>query len=302
MPVDSTENNAKKTSKSMKWLTSKLHSHHIDRGKTQQDKLSSQTGTRQVSAPGNGPVNHELNHIKQHVASVQRGSRQTLFREIAIAKAKSESQSRSLLRRKKPPQIPSDPAADQSAYKFLLANGFNLASKNTDKGKTLLWAIQNKKKDAVRLLLNKGAGIEVTDGSQETALHKAASAGDIEVLELLLFRQIDFGARNSVGWTALHIAAANGVASLVRLLLEAGADPSATTLDQRNALHLALESFDQSVARKRFRNRRKEFYRMDGVALRCLEWTWTTCTRPFEGGSGPSCDDASWHECFRSCS
>lgn len=104
MPVDSTENNAKKTSKSMKWLTSKLHSHHIDRGKTQQDKLSSQTGTRQVSAPGNGPVNHELNHIKQHVASVQRGSRQTLVREIAIAKAKSESQSRSLLRRKKPPQ------------------------------------------------------------------------------------------------------------------------------------------------------------------------------------------------------
>jgi len=225
------EKNAKKTSKSMKWLTSKLRSHHLDRGKAPQDKLSSQLSPQQVSAPGTGPDNHELNEIKHYVASAQRGSRQTLVPKNPIAKAKSESQSHSLLRRKKPPQIPSDPAADQSAYQFLLANGFNLASKNTDKGKALLWAIQCKEKNAVRLLLNKGADIEVTDGSRETALHKAASTGDLEVLKVLLFRQIDFGARNSVGWTAMHIAAANGAGSLVRLLLEAGTDPYATTPD-----------------------------------------------------------------------
>jgi len=99
-----------------------------------------------------------------------------------------------------------------------------------------------KRGNAVRLLLNKGANIEIIDTSQETVLHKVASAGDEE----LLFRQININAKNSSGWTALHAAAANGRGSLVRLLLGVGADPEATTLRQINALRLALESKDES--------------------------------------------------------
>ncbi len=96
------------------------------------------------------------------------------------------------------------------------------------------------------IIADKGANVEIIDKSQETVLHKAASAGDEEVLQELPFRQININAKNSLGWTALHVAAANGRGSLVRLLLEVGADPEAATLRQINALHLALESKDES--------------------------------------------------------
>ena len=219
------EKKAKRSSKPLKWLSSKLHKH-------------------QVSTSEIGPASHELNDTEQQVASARRGNGQATVPEIPTAK--SEPQSHFLLGKAKPPQIPSDPAADQSANKILLANGFNLASKNTAKGKALLWAIQNKQKNAARLVLNKGADIGVVDRSGETPLHKTAYVGDPEVLEWLLFRQVDLGARNSAGWTALHIAAAKGKGPFIRLLLGAGADSCATTPDQFSALCLALESKDEA--------------------------------------------------------
>ena len=140
-------------------------------------------------------------------------------------------------------RIPSNPAADESAYKSLLAAGLNVLLRKTSKERALLWAIQENPGNAVRFLLNKGAYIEIIDESGETVLHKAASAGDEEVLQVLLFQQINIDAKNSIGWTALHVAAA-GRGSLICLLLEAGADPYATTLHHTNALHLALEIKD----------------------------------------------------------
>ena len=197
------------------------------------------------------PNKNESSGIGQLVSSTQH-----LGEHPRIESVKSEpplpTQAVSLFKRKRPPpppQIPSTPAADQTAQRLLLSGGFKLSSRTSDKkiGRALLWAIENKKSDAVRLLLNKGAITDINDGSSETLVHRAASIGDVEVLKVLLHRQFDLEAKRRDGHTALHIATANCHGSMVKLLLQAGADPHAMTHDGRNALLFAVENRASSI-------------------------------------------------------
>ena len=230
----------------MKWRTLKPLSQHLRLRKGSKETSSSQSIVRQISAPETVVIKPNLDELSHTTTSGQHGSGGAPIEEKATNKPKPAQPFRSLHGKSNLSQIPSDPAADESAYQFLLASGFNISSKNVNKEKALLWAINKKQGNAVRLLLNRGANIEIIDDSQESVLHKAASAGDENVLRVLLYRQINIDAKNLAGWTALHVAAANGRGSLVRLLLKAGADPYTTTPHQKNALHLAVESKNAS--------------------------------------------------------
>ena len=71
------------------------------------------------------------------------------------------------------------------------------------------------------------------------ALHRAAQAGDIEVLKAALAAGVDVNARDGQGWTALMHAANKGHVLLLKPLLSASADPDERASDGATALFIA---------------------------------------------------------------
>jgi len=80
--------------------------------------------------------------------------------------------------------------------------------------------------EAVGLLLNAGASVDAADASGETPLHKAAANGDAEVCERLLEAGAALEARSRAGETPLRRAAQAGQVVTCMVLLAGGADPS----------------------------------------------------------------------------
>ena len=78
--------------------------------------------------------------------------------------------------------------------------------------------------DVVRLLLDSGIDVDMRDRRSETALMRATRAGLIGTVRLLLSRGADVRAGDFHDNTALHRAVAEGHAHTVSMLLDAGAD------------------------------------------------------------------------------
>ena len=81
----------------------------------------------------------------------------------------------------------------------------------------------------------------------ETALHRAATNGHLEVVRLLLESGSDKETTSHLGKTALHSAAENDNLEVVRLLLDSGADKERLTLNGETALQLAAENEHDDV-------------------------------------------------------
>jgi ankyrin repeat protein/beta-lactamase regulating signal transducer with metallopeptidase domain len=87
--------------------------------------------------------------------------------------------------------------------------------------------------DAVDLLLDHKASLELPNRNQETPLIKAAGAGRVDVVRALVDRGADVNARTRLGGTALSAAAASGrfEPEIARTLLDRGADVNAKLND-----------------------------------------------------------------------
>jgi ankyrin repeat protein len=99
----------------------------------------------------------------------------------------------------------------------------------------------------VQLLLNRGADIKTEDSNGITALHIAAKEGNMAVMQLLLNHGADTEAKTNTGRTALHYATDNGNKAVVQLLLERGADVEPKDDDKRTAFHTAVEEGNAAV-------------------------------------------------------
>ncbi|KAI9746377.1 MAG: hypothetical protein M1818_000090 [Claussenomyces sp. TS43310] len=109
-------------------------------------------------------------------------------------------------------------------------------------GDTALYcASGNGQKEAVRLLLEKNADINVRKSENgETALHAASREGFWDVLDLLLRQGTDVHLVDKKGWTILHTAASYGHNSLIELILDRHADMlEIKTTRGETAVHLA---------------------------------------------------------------
>jgi ankyrin repeat protein len=67
----------------------------------------------------------------------------------------------------------------------------------------------------------------MTDIHGQTALHLASRGGHVAIIRLLIGRGADVNVRSAAGLMALHHAAENGQDGAVWLLLESGADVNA---------------------------------------------------------------------------
>ncbi|KAI9879865.1 MAG: hypothetical protein M1830_006717 [Pleopsidium flavum] len=80
--------------------------------------------------------------------------------------------------------------------------------------------------EIVKLLLEEGISVDVSDSYGGTALHKAARNGHVTMVQMLLERGADTKRGDRDGWTALAWAASAGHETVVRILLKEGSDLS----------------------------------------------------------------------------
>jgi ankyrin repeat protein len=101
----------------------------------------------------------------------------------------------------------------------------------------------------LRVLLKQGADVNEVQGDGMTALHWAASRGNLAATRMLVSAgaRLDPVTRNG-NYTPLHLAAQNGRAETVKALLAAGANVNATTSSGgASALHFAASSGDAAT-------------------------------------------------------
>lgn len=114
--------------------------------------------------------------------------------------------------------------------------GIDLEAKAPNGNTALMMAAFRKNKEAVLMLLKRGAQVNQKGW---TALHYAAAAGSVEITTILLDKYAYIDAESPSGMTPLMIAAREGQEEVVALLLEQGAD--ATLKD--GGFHLTAAEF-----------------------------------------------------------
>lgn len=108
----------------------------------------------------------------------------------------------------------------------------------------LHWASRKGNCEAIKLLLDHGADVNVLDDDQMTPLQRAIMSEPLKespAAKLLLLHGCALENRNEFGETAIVCASSRGLTELVCLLDNAGADLMATDFSSWNCLHFAAE-------------------------------------------------------------
>jgi ankyrin repeat protein len=104
-------------------------------------------------------------------------------------------------------------------------------------------AAQQRNREGVRALLERAADVNAAQGDGMTALHWAAIANDVELVQMLLYAGANVKATTRIGGrTPLIEAARLGNAAVMEPLIRAGADVNARTLNGTSPLMFAAQS------------------------------------------------------------
>ena len=119
-----------------------------------------------------------------------------------------------------------------------------LSAKRHDECTAIHFAVDIGSLNIVKLLMAKGADINVENNNEETILHLAARAQkpNIELVKYLLENKEikqKLEAKEKNGWTAIHVAAFSGNLDILKELIKQGADINAENNDKQTILHLA---------------------------------------------------------------
>ena len=101
----------------------------------------------------------------------------------------------------------------------------------------------------VRMLLERDANPNILDDNGDTPLSIAAKAGRDEAIELLLALKADPNLKTGKAWTALQYATDDGDLALTRLLLDAKSDVNDATLTGWSPLHLAAANGHEAIVK-----------------------------------------------------
>ncbi|MEO8257759.1 MAG: ankyrin repeat domain-containing protein [Acidobacteriota bacterium] len=121
---------------------------------------------------------------------------------------------------------------------FAVVSGLEAA----DTQSSLIDAVKQGNREAVRALLAKPAELNRPEPDGTTALHWAVRANDRETVALLIRAGAKVSAANRYGVKPLTLAAINGDAAIIEQLLKAGADPDTATAEGETALLTASRS------------------------------------------------------------
>jgi ankyrin repeat protein len=123
------------------------------------------------------------------------------------------------------PTKDTDEAADLANLKAWLKKDPNrVLNKDSSAWTSLHFEARAGHKEAVKLLLAKGANVNARERNGFMLLQVAATKGYKDVVELLLANKAEVNAKNNAGMTPLHWAAEKGHKEVVELLLTNKAD------------------------------------------------------------------------------
>lgn len=125
----------------------------------------------------------------------------------------------------------------------LLEHGADINTQ-TSSGTTPLHRVAGKKLDTVRLLLERGARVDIVSGKHGTALHEAARIGTGALVRILLDHGTPLDMPDTLGSTPLHLAAerASDSEETLLALLRGGARLDSRDRMGRTPLHLAVDA------------------------------------------------------------
>jgi ankyrin repeat protein len=104
-----------------------------------------------------------------------------------------------------------------------IATGGNIDTDDHNSMTPLHLAIDNRRAEAIRLLVKAGARLDRKDRWGQTALILAAGRNDAATVKLLIAAGADLGAKAANGLTALGYAVDNGFREIAALLKKRGA-------------------------------------------------------------------------------
>lgn len=121
----------------------------------------------------------------------------------------------------------------QQIYQFINAKDYE--------GDTpLMWAVEGRKINVVKILLEYGVDIDVQNNGGMTAVHWAVEVGYLDIIKCLVEKRANVEAKDNNGGTVLHWAAKFGKLDVVKWLVEhVKADVNATDKDNKTPLDLA---------------------------------------------------------------
>ncbi|MHC9542608.1 MAG: ankyrin repeat domain-containing protein [Vulcanimicrobiota bacterium] len=102
--------------------------------------------------------------------------------------------------------------------------------------------------EVVEILIQQGVMVDKRDRDNNTALHLVSQEGHASTAALLIQAGADVNARVVNGWTPLHLASSNGHIAIVKLLLESRADVEARNLNGKTALFWAIHKGHSVIA------------------------------------------------------
>lgn len=109
---------------------------------------------------------------------------------------------------------------------------------------TLLEALKQRKPPAtIKQLVERGVAVNVTDSSNSTPLHVAATDKNyLEIVAILIQNKANVNSKDANGWTPLHAAANVGNLEICKFLLEQGADTTVETVEGNLPLHYFVKN------------------------------------------------------------
>lgn len=128
---------------------------------------------------------------------------------------------------------------------LLIANEADLDLRDENDISPLSISIDNI--EITKLLVNKGADIEITDFEGDTPLIKAVKRQDYEVAEFLLTSNASVNASNDELDTPLHIATCNENFEMCELLIRFGANISSLNINSDSYLHVTCSQHKCSL-------------------------------------------------------
>lgn len=104
----------------------------------------------------------------------------------------------------------------------------------------------------LELLVMNGANLNITDKRKATALHRAASRGDLAVVSLLIKhggKELMINSVDAYGNTPLHLACEENNVPVAELLIENGANTEVKNKEEKTPLELARPEIRKSLNR-----------------------------------------------------
>lgn len=136
----------------------------------------------------------------------------------------------------------------KKTFEFLLKNASEVEFMYDDL--PLEFAIQNNHFEIVKFLLEENENCYKHKNRRGfVSLIEAAEGGHLEIVELLLQKNVDLNAKNKIRSTALHEAALSGHRAVVNVLVLEGADVDAQDVENYTPLHHAARYSHEEIVR-----------------------------------------------------